>query len=401
MLLESFRLALNMQASIVLEEAYSQYADAAQRAFLVQEFYGAEFALFKSGHEKMSLEQILKENPAKKDGIMKDLLHTLSQVMDKHTINHSIVHRALMEYFQNANQAQVQDIIGQLKELVVEILHTKEGANVATKCFLYGSAKDRKTMVKSFKPFVTKIAMEEYGHVVLLQLFDVVDDTTLVDKNILCELIKNFGELLSDKFGRRVVAYVLIGRSQKFISYATIQALNASDSIRAAFSKKDPAVRSRELLLCFAQPLLDYISANVSSVIRDPFPSQIMTEALLLPLGDKSRLVDAVCTLISQSDNDSNHVLEHITANRVIKALVQYKDESGNAPYAHGILSAITKEALLSRALSRGSFVVLALLESPTTGTEVRNCLKPCLQKLVDAPDANKGTQLIIKNLSA
>lgn len=35
------------------------------------------------------------------------------------------------------------------------------------------------------KTFVKKIAMEEHGHMVLLALFDCVDDTTLIDKVII------------------------------------------------------------------------------------------------------------------------------------------------------------------------------------------------------------------------
>ena len=40
-------------------------------------------------------------------------------------------------------------------------------------------------MIKSFKTFVTRICQEEYGHRVLLTLFDVVDDTKLVSKVII------------------------------------------------------------------------------------------------------------------------------------------------------------------------------------------------------------------------
>lgn len=40
-------------------------------------------------------------------------------------------------------------------------------------------------IVKSFKTYVSKICKEEYGHMVLLALFDVVDDTKLVHKVIL------------------------------------------------------------------------------------------------------------------------------------------------------------------------------------------------------------------------
>lgn len=40
-------------------------------------------------------------------------------------------------------------------------------------------------IVKSFKPFVKKICIEEDGHVVMMAVFDTVDDTVLVKKMLL------------------------------------------------------------------------------------------------------------------------------------------------------------------------------------------------------------------------
>ena len=40
-------------------------------------------------------------------------------------------------------------------------------------------------IVKSFKSYVKKICMEENGHVVMMALFDTVDDTVLVRKIII------------------------------------------------------------------------------------------------------------------------------------------------------------------------------------------------------------------------
>ena len=40
-------------------------------------------------------------------------------------------------------------------------------------------------IVKSVKTFVEKVCKEEYGHLVLLCIFDVVDDTKLVHKVII------------------------------------------------------------------------------------------------------------------------------------------------------------------------------------------------------------------------
>ena len=40
-------------------------------------------------------------------------------------------------------------------------------------------------IVKSFKSLVRKICAEENGHVVMMAVFDTVDDTVLVKKHIL------------------------------------------------------------------------------------------------------------------------------------------------------------------------------------------------------------------------
>lgn len=46
------KLVRHRDASIVLEEAYSQFANAQQRMALMEEFYGPEFALFKVMNSK-------------------------------------------------------------------------------------------------------------------------------------------------------------------------------------------------------------------------------------------------------------------------------------------------------------------------------------------------------------
>ena len=76
-------------------------------------------------------------------------------------------------------------MIGNLRELLVEILHTKEGAKVAVLCAMYGSVKDRKAIIKSFKGYVPAVAKEEFGNMALLAILNVTDDTQLVQKTII------------------------------------------------------------------------------------------------------------------------------------------------------------------------------------------------------------------------
>jgi pumilio family protein 6 len=76
-------------------------------------------------------------------------------------------------------------MIGLVGEQAVEILHTKDGAQATMLMLAHAGPKERKLMIRSFKPYVIKICKEEFGHMVLLRLFDVVDDTVLVRKAIL------------------------------------------------------------------------------------------------------------------------------------------------------------------------------------------------------------------------
>jgi hypothetical protein len=97
----------------------------------------------------------------------------------------SIVHRVFYEYFENCDIASRAEMIDALSEQLVHMVHTKDGANVAMQCIWYGTAKDRKKIIKSMKSFLLKIANEEYGHMALIAIFDSVDDTKFVSKSVL------------------------------------------------------------------------------------------------------------------------------------------------------------------------------------------------------------------------
>ena len=50
----------------------------------------------------------------------------------------------------------------------------------------------------------------------LLKLFDCVDDTTLLSKAIVTVLTANLDALISDKYGRLTLLFLLSPRSQKY-----------------------------------------------------------------------------------------------------------------------------------------------------------------------------------------
>ncbi|KAG0325048.1 hypothetical protein BG000_001957 [Podila horticola] len=353
------QLIKHKEASEIIEDAYSTYANSAQRAALIQEFYGPEFRLFKI-EDKKTLSEILEQNPTKKDNIMKHLLDTLTGCMEKGTVGFSIVHRGLLEYFEHADAKGIQAMLDVMKEQAVEILHTKEGAQVAMFCLLYASPKDRKAMLKTMKPFVVKICKEEYGHMVMLRMFDVVDDTVLMSKAILTEIVKEMEDIAKDKFGRRVILYLLAGRSPKYISPQSIELLAKGDLVRANTSKKDAAVRSAELLGYISPALISMIASKTRSLTSEPLACQL---AGVNP---------------SETTSETPNVLTTMPTDRLYKNLVMSDYKAPKAEpslhFAKALLSKISP--YFGYYAEHSAFLVLALLENPETSAETKKLLQ-------------------------
>lgn len=87
-------------------------------------------------------------------------------------------------------------------------LHTKDGARCTVIALGRATVKDRKVIVKSFKDYACKIATEEHGHNALLAIFDLVDDTVLIKRNILSALLSSPSTIFEDAHARKVSEWV-------------------------------------------------------------------------------------------------------------------------------------------------------------------------------------------------
>ena len=62
----------------------------------------------------------------------------------KGVFNHSLLHRLTNEYLTHCNENERSEMIHSLRQAVVQILHTRDGARVGMNCIWYGTLKDRK-----------------------------------------------------------------------------------------------------------------------------------------------------------------------------------------------------------------------------------------------------------------
>ncbi|KAJ1823179.1 Pumilio y domain member 6 [Coemansia sp. RSA 2599] len=397
------KLIRHKDAAAVLEECYAVYANAGQRWKLVAELYGNEFAVFKDG-DATSLDAVLQQTPQKLPTVLNSLKTALVPLLQKGTVQLSIVHRALLDYLRFADSRDRLEMIETMRGLVVEVVHTKEGAHAGMLCLLYGSPKDRKAIVKSFKGYLQRIACEEHGHAVLISALDCIDDTVYMNKALVQDLGALLPELVANQYGRRVVLYLLGGRNPQYVGSEALKILRDGDAVRAETSKKDPMVRHSELLSGISEPLLRWVTNNVEAAIFDPMPSQSVSETLLRATAADDSLKraawDAVLALVRRDIGvaGDKHVLVNPISNRVVTNCIKAEHTApsspdatlpdlpaGNPKFGSEVLAALEDSDQLVAAACAGVFPVRALLESPVTGERARALLKPHAKKIKQA----------------
>ncbi|KAJ2547639.1 Pumilio y domain member 6 [Coemansia sp. RSA 1933] len=391
------KLVRHKDAASVLEECYAVYANASQRWDLVAEFYGNEFAVFKGEGGVQSLEAVLEKHPVKRATILSALKATVTPLLEKGTVQYSIVHRALLDFLKHAEAKERQEVIEAMRELVVEVLHTRDGAQVGMLCLLHGTPKDRKAIVKSMKPFLRKICCEEYGYAVLVEALDCVDDTVFMSKAVLQDIGDMAGDLMADQYGRRVPLYVLAGRNPLYVGSDALKVLAAGDAVRAETSKKDPETRYRELRTHISRKMVEWVAANAGTALFEPFLSQGVSETLLHAEGDRAPAWGAVRELIA--DDDFLKVLTDPVANRVVTNCIKASDK-----YAADVLEALVSggEGRLEAAACAGAFPVRALLESAATGERTRAILAASsgsIRQAMDGAERKRTFEAILGSL--
>lgn len=375
------------EASWILDDIYRGIATPKQKATLLREWYGAEFAIFKTGADSSSanLKELLEKSPEKRTPIMRSLHDLINALVQKKTTGFTILHDAMLEYFLNVHPGseEATEFLELLKgddegDLLKNLAFTKSGARVVCLALAYGSAKDRKLILKTYKTIIQALAYDTYGHQVLLAVYDVIDDTVLTSKSVFPELIGK--EPLSDDQeqtlltsaihlnARIALLYPFSGSSNSILPEEDLKILKEIHQIRTSSSKKDPETRREELVASLSPPLLAFTATTAETLVKTSFGCQFITEVLLGATGDRQPALDAIASL-----TDSSASLTSAAAGRMLKTLVlggrfnpttKTIDHSDPPLAFHNTLYARIKDDIIDWATGANSFVVLGLVEA-------------------------------------
>lgn len=202
-LLGNFRSLLKHKEGVqVVDFFWSLVASPAQKAQVFEEFLGPSYTLgkdsFLSSHAQskgttppsaLKVETVFSHLLATGeydtfDRIISSLGDYISAFFSKEgvIVTPSLLHSLLFLYCKHAPIAPLSEVIGMIHERVIEMIHTKDGMMVGWTCASLASAKQRKVMVKSMKKYVLKVATEEFGHMFLMKMLEVTDDSKLMGK---------------------------------------------------------------------------------------------------------------------------------------------------------------------------------------------------------------------------
>ncbi|KAL5713184.1 hypothetical protein ACHQM5_015286 [Ranunculus cassubicifolius] len=367
--------------SVVVEHAY-QLGNAFQKQSLLLELYSAELQLFKDlvTMKERRLADLIPKLGLNKGSVARHMASVLQPILEKGILDHSITHTAILEYLNVADKTSAADVIEQLSgPLLVRMIHTKDGSKLGVLTIKHGGAKARKKVIKGMKTHIAKIASEQFGYMVLVALFSVVDDTKFLTKVIIKELTPILKDLVFDKYGRRPLLQLLHPNSRNYIGAEDLAALDLSvpslctkgeetenplgddessdketegdadaslgkdDNIQlGGGGKKDPTVRRLELLVNsgLAESLVDTCIENVNELLQSMLGKDVIYEVargglgnILQPtLSEKlNALHEAIASLgalprtndeSTDEEKEEEHVLENFHSSRTIRKLI-------------------------------------------------------------------------------
>ncbi|XP_060663823.1 protein penguin [Drosophila nasuta] len=241
------RLAGHNIAGKLVDDIY-QAATKQQRCHMRQEFYGELYKKNKDSNVT-TLSDTYKDASNMKASIMGAVKTNIEHLANKKLLDSSLVHDVIIEYLKASEN--LAEIAVTLAASLPQLLSTKAGTEASTLCFYASEPKTRRAILKNIKEHLLKIALHEHGHVFLISLFNVLDDTKAAKKSVYDPLHGDLKTLVASPHGRRVIQWLIAPGDTVCFHPTFIKFID--DGL--VHSKKDKEVRRKELLEQIEEPI--------------------------------------------------------------------------------------------------------------------------------------------------
>ncbi|KAL6433434.1 hypothetical protein ACFW04_006523 [Cataglyphis niger] len=358
----------------LVELAYSNCTDL-DKIYFKQEFYGD---IYKQAKDKAvkSLSDVYENADGMKSATLSAVKTNLVKILNKGLVNSTLLHTILWEFFSVCSTEDKSELIVMLRVFIVPLSQTKMGAKVAAQCIWHGNNKDRKVIMKALKGNIRTICISEHGYMILLALFDSIDDTVIMKKIILAELQEDLTDIALDEYGRKVILYLVARRDSHYFSPSVVEYLRQGDD--NSISKKPADIREKELLEAIRDPLLEAVIADVATWLSNSAIAMVTLAILKVGSGEKLKSAfELIAKFISNenakiTENDTVcNLIEHPGLHMMLKKLIQNDKEllkKNEYIFGSALLPYLTLEVLKTWIeCNRACFLIISLIENEST----------------------------------
>ncbi|KAK9309799.1 hypothetical protein QLX08_000621 [Tetragonisca angustula] len=391
----------------LLELMYSTWATEIEKRYFKQEFYGDMYKQAKDKQIK-TLSDVYITAKDMKAATLSAVKGNLMRILNKKFLNSILVHSVLLEFLNDCSVEDRTEIITMLKSSLVELSQTKFGSKVAVLCIWHGTNKDRKIIIKSLKENIKNISMSEHGYLILLALFDSVDDTVLIKKIIFPEIQNDLTDIALNDYGKHVILYLVARRNSHYFAPSIVKYLEQGDN--NATSKKSSQVREKELLDSISDSLLQSIITNTPIWMTNGSIAMVTLAILKIGTGEKlEKAFEVIVMFITNSkskikEGDKEYKpIEHAGLHMMLKKLIQNDKElqEKNENTFGKILIDHLETNIIEEWIecNRGCFLLVLLLENETLSivNTIVSKLKP--MKNILKLKSNPGAKILLKKL--
>lgn len=295
------KLASSNVSSSLIDLIYLKFASEDHKAMMRQEFYSD---LYKNSKDRSitCLKDTWKESDVLKKGTLSSLKSNLLKIASKNLTDNCLVHAVLLEYLEESTEEERSEIVTSFSAHLAAISSTKQGMKAARLCYQHSSAKERRAMLKSMKEHTVKLCNHEHGHLLILTILNLTDDTLMVGKILLTTIITNIKEIVDNEFGRRVILFTVAPKN-KFFHPSLLQEFETE--LKVGTQKKNLEIRRKELVEGFAKIVLDTLNTEVLFWLKDGHIARVFA-AILQSISDNklelTPVFKAVASLICNSN---------------------------------------------------------------------------------------------------
>lgn len=132
--------------------------------------------------------------------------------------------------------------------------------------------------MRSIKEHIIKLAEHEHGHMLLLGILCGVDDTVLLNKILVNELVFKATDLIKNEWGRKILLWLVAPMDTTYFHPSVIDALK--EGMKMSSCKKSSETRIQEILDNCKDALCNAITKDSSHWLQSG-PVAIVTKAVL------------------------------------------------------------------------------------------------------------------------